>query len=74
METFIKTSYEAIKTWILEVFTLNGFINGGWLIGAVFLWFFGYPLFSGLSLGIFAEKNRRQLVILYKKIKGNIIN
>jgi len=72
MNTFFKASYGAIKEWILGVFSLNGFINGGWLIGGVALILFGFPLFGGFSLGIFVEKNRKTLIKLYKKVKENI--
>jgi len=74
MNTFFKASFGAIKEWILGVFSLNGFINGGWLIAGVALLLFGFPLFGGASLGIFGEKNRKALVELYKKVKGNITN
>lgn len=72
METFFKTSFEAIKKWILGVFSANGFINAGWLAAGVALLVFGFPLFGGISLGIFGEKNRKQLVELYKKVKSQI--
>ena len=72
MDTFFKASFGAIKEWILGIFSISGFINGGWLIAGVIFLLFGFPLFGGLSLGIFIEKNRKALVELYKKIKTNI--
>lgn len=73
MDTFIKASFGAIKKWLLGVFSLNGFINGGWLIAGAVLLLFGFPLFAGASLGIFVEKNRKALVTLYKKVRSEII-
>ena len=73
MDTFIKASFDAIKKWVLGVFSLNGFINGGWLLAGVILIVIGFPLFGGVSLGIFAEKNRTALVKLYKEVKVKVI-
>lgn len=72
MVQWIKRAYQTVAKWILE----QGFRNFGWVAAFVFCWFFGSPILvkaGFLFLGIFIEKNRTQLVKIWKELKDKEI-
>lgn len=64
----MKNIFNTVKLFLTNWFSKYAFYNIGWLGGGVAALFFGKYLIAGLCLGIFGEKNRRQLLTAWKDI------
>lgn len=64
---YVKKVIGLVKTWVLTI-GIDGL--GGGILGII-LWIFGFKIYAGFALGIFASKN---MDILKKFISEKFIN